>query len=331
MATKYDIKRFSSSKDPDFVAALNIYCREISPGIYTNSDDIAYWIDRYQAYRPDELFIFGLYINNQISGFAQFVYMAEEELIFVDYMAIRADRRGHNSFYEFVSQIKDFVDQNYFRYGYILVEYPYMTHDGKEPSGETKRMIRLLKLLDFGVLKAPYFQPAHGTNNQESHMKSFLMIYTKKEEQEIRKETYLKIVKALYFKHYLRWYEPIDKDITAYKKYIDALYVKIAALVDKSIIIKINGYKRDEPPLTSGEESPKIPFMLYGVFIIVLTIAMSVMSRYFQIKLSSIIIFWLLSLLSFFALVAVFGNSKTALHIFNTLIKSINRLSGKAK
>lgn len=331
MATKYDIKRLTNPKDHDFGMAMNIYLNDIDPKIYTNSNDIAYWLENYQKFRPDELFILGLYINNRIVGFAQFVYLAEEKLIFVDYMAIKSDHRGNNSFYEFVAQIKEFLEKNNIHYAYIVIEYPYMNHGSNEPSDESKRFIRLLKLLDFGVIKAAYFQPAHGLANQESFMRSTLMIYSKKELKEIKRETYLNIVRAMLYKHYYRWYEPIERDIMAYKKHLDGIFEKISADVNKNAVIKINGYKREEPPVAGPAEKRKVPYLLFGLFITLLAIVMAVMNRYFEITVVGVIAFWVLSLMSFFALVAVFGNSKSALHIFDTLVKPLGRFFGKSK
>jgi len=329
MRTKYDIKRFTSSEDQDFVDALNIYNIETDVHIYTNSNDIAYWMEHCKDYQPDELFFVGFYINNRIAGFAQFVYISEEEIIFIDYMVISKHRRGNNSFYEFVSQLKDFIERSNIHFNYVVVEYPFMNHGSDEPADDAKRIIRLLKMQSFGVIRAPYYQPAHGLGNQESSMKAFLLIYSKNNLKEIRTETYLTIVSALLYKHYYRWYEKIEKNIDQYRKHLDSIYRQISAELGKKKLLKINGYKREEAPPRPPPET-KVPYALFALFITLSTMAMAIINHYSQLSVIGVVVFWLLSLVSFFAIVAAFGNSK-AEKVFNSLLKSFNRAFGKVK
>ena len=331
--TWYDVKRFQNSKSDGFAEALNIYCKETDARIYTSDNQINYWLENYKKFYPDELIILGLLINEHIVGFAQFVYMAEEKIIFFDYMAISEECRPNGAFSALIGEINNYIDKNNMHFNYIVVEYPNFSHVGDEPSKKSREMQRLLKWHNFNVINAAYYQPAHGLKNQESFMKSRLMIYSKDRLAEIKKETYLSIVSTLLYKHYYRWYENFEKDIALYKKHLDNIFEKITADVSKSKIIKVNGYKVDD--LTPSPPPPppkkKTPYLMFIMIISGFTVIMAAVNTYFKMGLSGTAFFWLLSLISFLVFVAISDNPKSATTLFKSLLKSINQFFDKLK
>lgn len=331
MSINYDLRSYASSKDPELLEALKIYARETPGCIYTNSNEILYWLDNYQQFRPDRLFVVGFYVNNKVAGFAQLVYMHDEKIIFFDYMTIANEYRGINSFYEFVAQIKSFVDSRSLEYNYAVVESPFMNHDSNEPSEDAILLIRLLKMQGFGVIKARYFQPAHGLKNKESEMQGRLLIYSKNKIKEIRRETFLLILSTIIFKHYARWYDGIEDNYEGYHKYLESLYRRTIKLLNKAEVIGVNGYKLVESTSSVPKAPPNTTYVLFMLLISSVSAVMAVVCQSRGINLLTAMGFWLLSLLSFFALVAVFGHSKDAFKIFQEIMKPLTRFFHRAK
>jgi hypothetical protein len=331
MATKYELRCYANSRDPDVIEALNIYSRETPACIYTNSNEIIYWLENYRQHSPDQFFILGFYVNDKVAGFAQLIYMSDVKIIFFDYMAIARELRGINSFYEFVAQIKCFIESKNIEYNYVVVESPFMNHDKAEPSVDAILLIRLLKMQGFGVIKAPYFQPAHGVKNKESEMKGFLLIYSKNKIKDIKRDTYLNILSTIIFKHYGRWYEPFENDSNTYSKYLETLYQRTIKMLSKADVIGVNGYKQVEPVSSQQNDNLNITYVFFLVLLATISAVMAVVCQWMGINLFTVAIFWLLLLGSLFALMAVFGKSKDAFKIFQEIMKMLNRLFHKER
>ena len=71
--------------------------------------------------------------------------------------------------------------------------------------------------------------------------------------------------------------------------------------------------------------------MLFTAIITFLTITMALINHYLQLKTIGIVIFWLLALVSFFSLVAVFGESKSAEKVIKTIMQPLIKVFGKLK
>jgi hypothetical protein len=246
--SSYRLKRFLTSKDPDFASALLIYVRYTPPSIRSDSREITYWLDHFTNSFGDSLYIFGFYRNKQLVAYAQATYFPEEYLYFIDYVTIDERHRGNNVFFELVEQMKQYLENAHPEYRYGVTEV--MNEPGQDrPSPAKKSLIRLLKLCGFRVIHAPYFQPRLMLNDSESELLGSLLIYCPSALDKIRSETYLSILHTLYYEHYLRWQgiEPGSKG--AYKKHLNALYSKIEANIRDKATLVVNGYREVLPSL----------------------------------------------------------------------------------
>ncbi len=74
-------------------------------------------------------------------------------------------------------------------------------------------------------------------------MRAILMIYTPVVVKQIKKETFLQIVNAIYFKYFLRWYDEfLDEDSKIkYTRSLHALAEKIESELGTKKTIEING------------------------------------------------------------------------------------------
>jgi hypothetical protein len=247
--SSYRLKRFLSSKDPDFASALLIYIRYTPPSIRSDSREITYWIDHFTNSFGDLLYVFGFYRNKQLVAYAQATYFPEEYLYFIDYVTIdERYRGGENVFFELVAHMRQYLENAHPEYRYGVTEV--MNEPGQDrPSPAKRSLIRLLKIIGFRVIHAPYFQPRLMLSDSESELSGSLLIYTPSAIDRIHSETYLSILRTLYYVHYLRW-QSIEPGVKgAYKKHLNALYSKVEADIrDKSTLI-VNGYREAPPPL----------------------------------------------------------------------------------
>lgn len=243
MRTVYELKRFKNSKEQDLTKALIIYSHNIEPFLRTDTREIIYWLDEYPRRFKDQFIILGLYLNNSIIGFAQLAYFKEVKLIFVDYIVIQKESRGNNTFYEFVEEIRTFLITENIEFDYILAEVGGFD-ENKEPAASTRNLIRLLKMIGFGVIKTNYFHPRLGKNNYESEFLSVLMLYSPDEKKSIKKETFFLLLDTIYFNHYKRWYDVFfdEKTKAEYGKRLIKLVEKNHEELRKKDSVEVNGY-----------------------------------------------------------------------------------------
>jgi hypothetical protein len=244
MKTTYELKRFKTSSSPDFAKALKLYAENIEPSYRTDTNEITYWVDNFERQFGDAFIVLGLYLNGLLIGFTELAYFKEERFVQVDYLVIEKSYRKNNAFYEFVDKIGTFLIEEAIVFDYIICEVG-CYFDNLEPTESSKTLIRLLKMSHFGVIKCAYYVPQLGHRNYESQMRAILMIYSNDEIKQLKKETYLMIINALFYKYYERWYRLVfnDQEQIAYKKAIDQLFEHIKKDVDQRKVIEINGYQ----------------------------------------------------------------------------------------
>ncbi|QQL50261.1 hypothetical protein [Mucilaginibacter ginkgonis] len=244
MKTTYEIKRFKTSNSPDLAKALKLYAENIEPAYRTDTNEIIHWLDNFEFQYGDHFVVLGLYLNKILIGFTELAYFKEERFVQVDYLVLDKPYRKNNAFYEFVDKIAGFLADEEFIYDYVICEVG-CYFDNLEPTESSKMLIRLLKMSHFGVIKCAYFVPQLGHHNYESQMRAVLMIYSNDEIKQLKKETYLMIISALYYKYYERWYSIVFNytERANYKIALDQLYTIIKKDVDHRKTIDINGYK----------------------------------------------------------------------------------------
>jgi hypothetical protein len=244
MKTTYELKRYKTSNSPDFARALKLYAENIEPSYRTDTNEITYWLDNFERQFGDLFAVLGLYLNGLLIGFTEIAYFKEERFVQVDYIVIDKTYRKNNTFYEFVDKIAGFLEEESIVFDYIICEVG-CYFDNLEPTESSKTLIRLLKMSHFGVIKCAYYVPQLGHRNYESQMRAILMIYSNDELKQLKKETYLMVINALYYKYYLRWYSAVfnEREQLDYKKAIDQLFEYIKKDVDHRKSIEINGYQ----------------------------------------------------------------------------------------
>lgn len=273
MKSTYEIRHFKNSGDPELIKALALYSQNIEPALRTDSREIMYWIDKYNKSFEDSFFILGFYLNGVLIGFSEIAYFIKERIIIADYLVIEKQFRKNNTFYEFVQKIEEFLLSKNLSVDYVVVEIGYYNEE-LEPPEKSKHMIRLLKMAGFSVVKCNYYTPSLGINNYESQMKSVLMLYSLDGTKKIRKDTFLQIVHAIYFKYNQRWYNAfLDEDQKIeYQKGLNRLLSKIEKDISKKEFIEINGYGglfSQLPPDSGIFERHKLLKIITGILLFI--------------------------------------------------------------
>ena len=239
--SSYKLKRLLSSRDPDFAAALLLYVRNTAPGVRTDTNEIAYWLDEFAKRFGDPFYVFGFFRDRQLVGFAEAAYLRAERLFALDYIVIDEAYRRNNVFFEFVDHLKRHLEESHPEYRYGIVEVCYGLGETCPPPSSCL-LTRLLKIQGFHVIHAPYYQPRLRLDDAESEMQGDLLIYSPSPINAIQTETYLAIVRALYYKYYLPWKSLEETTADSYKKHIDRLFGKVEASVKKRKSISVNGH-----------------------------------------------------------------------------------------
>jgi hypothetical protein len=68
LSAAYRLKRFRTSRDPDFAAALILYARNTAAALRTDTNEITYWLDNFSARFGNPFYVFGFYRNRQLVG-----------------------------------------------------------------------------------------------------------------------------------------------------------------------------------------------------------------------------------------------------------------------
>jgi hypothetical protein len=241
-ASLYRLKQLTSASDPDFAAAMLLYVRNTRGEERTDTNEIAYWLDQFRGTFGDIMYAFAFFKNHDLVGYAQAVYFVREEMLAIDYLVVDAPHRGNNVFFEFVDQLKQFFDETHPSYRYALAEVCY--GPGREfPSPHAALVIRLLKMQGFRLVRATYFQPRMLLADAESEMRADLLLHSREAIDSLHAETFLDLVRTLYFKHYQRWQTIVKQDEPAlYAKHLDTLFARVRTAVGRRESVVVNGH-----------------------------------------------------------------------------------------
>lgn len=328
----YRLKRFVTADDPEFAAALLLYVRNTSPEMRTDTNEISYWLEEFAKQFGNPFYTFGFFRDRELVGYAEAAYFAAEGLIALDYIVIDQAHRRNNVFYEFLDHLRRFLEETHPEYRYGVAEVCY--GPGQVYATQASALVtRLLKLQGFRVIRAPYYQPRLTVEDAESEMPGDLLIYGSAPIESLRTETYLSIVRTLYYRYYLPWKSIKPKEYQQYEKYIDALYHRIEGKLKRTKTIVVNGHQAVLAP-PDKEPTPKIHgtvlFAFQSLALILLAAAsMLALKAAFNLSNTSFFLIYTFALLSFFATAGIV--SKEARKIFAQLLSFLKFLSRRKR
>lgn len=224
----YAIKHFENSKDKDFVKALKIYNDSIPFDTKTKTNEIIYFADNCNLQNNRIMYFLGLYINNEIVGYVEAGYLVNSKTIIIDYIVIKEEYHLNSVFYPLFGLIQKFFSDELVDYDFMVTEVS--TKCIGDVDSESFFSRKMLQLEDFRVANQIYIQPKLGIGNEESNFEFQLLIRSKHALSVIKTETYLSIVKDIYYEHYYAWYSVVDPSHkTEYKKHIDEQFEYISS------------------------------------------------------------------------------------------------------
>lgn len=102
MDTNYRIKQVKSAKDKDLIEALDIYMHMVDVNSETSTTQIRDYIqNKYDDIR--KMFFYILYVNDKVVGFAEYGYLPNSGVLFIDYIC--TSLRNPTFFYNFYQML----------------------------------------------------------------------------------------------------------------------------------------------------------------------------------------------------------------------------------
>lgn len=229
----YSIKRFENSKDKDFTKALKIYNDSIPVDTKTSTNEIVYFADNCNLQKKRIMYFLGLYIDGEVVGYVEAGYLIKTKTIIIDYIVIKDEFHLNSAFYPLFGLVQKFFSDELIDYNFIVTEVS--TKCVGEVDSESFFSRKMLQLEDFRIAKQRYIQPKLGIENEESNFEFQLLIRSKQPLTTLKVDTYLAIVKDIYYEHYYAWYsamEPLHE--AEYKNHIDEQYEYICSELQNS-------------------------------------------------------------------------------------------------
>lgn len=222
---RFAIKRITKPSNEDYISALKIYNETTPPDIKTNTNEITYWFEQNRNELPFEIMLFSLYLNNMVVGLAMLTYLKKQKTIIFEYLALQPSFRLNAVFFTYISLLQNYINDSNTDVAYYIIEIN-NRNKGENIDKESRLFKRLFCLENYGKINALYYSLPLGLYNHESYFESLLYIKTNDNISQISKETYIDLVKAIYFDYYLFWYQPFmsNNEYIEYKKKVERVY-----------------------------------------------------------------------------------------------------------
>lgn len=233
LENKFSIRRIRKPSDNDYIQALKIYNEQTPVSIKTNTNEISHWLINKKEHKSFELMVFTLYLDDKVIGFAMISYVAQYKIIIIDYMALSTQYRVNTTFFTYLNLLQNYLIETATPVNYYVVEIS-NKDNGNNIDRESRFFRKLICLEDFNKLDAQYYTLQLGIDDYESNFEAFIYIKSVDSTSNISKDTYLNIVKSIYYSYYEAWYVPFltEDEKEQYKAHIDSQY----ELIKKSIM-----------------------------------------------------------------------------------------------
>ena len=151
---------------------------------------------------------FALYYSEELAGFAMMSYIRAQRIAILEYVALETQYRVNTVFFTYINLLESYLHINQYDVAFILNEVS-NRRNGSDIDKESQIFSKLLCIEGFGKIEAPYVTPPLGTNNFESSFDAFLFAKSSGDVHALERQTYLEIVRSIYFDYFLVWYEHV--------------------------------------------------------------------------------------------------------------------------
>jgi hypothetical protein len=234
VTASYEVKLLKSAHDKEFAAAINAYLASTPAEIRTDTNEIAYWLDRTntgESASKRRLYFFDLLYNGNVIGYSEIAFLKLRKVVFIDYVALDTIYQKNSFFYIFLNLLMNYFSSNNIDYHYIIAEVS-VRNEGRDIDQESAFFKQMVAKEDFLLVNAPYRQPFLGMHNGESNFDCNMLLKPISETHHITKQTYLSIVHDIYYEHYLAWYQPFFSQ-EEYSEYEGHLQQQFDLIKDK--------------------------------------------------------------------------------------------------
>jgi hypothetical protein len=235
---KFAIKRVIKETDSGYLQALRIYNETTPVEIKTNTNEIVHWIKKEGIFKT---MVFALYLDEEVIGFSMVCYIVANKIAVIEYLALKSQYRINSAFFSYIGLLQDYLRESDIEVSYYVTDISYKG-EGKNIDKESKLFKKLICLEGFGRINSIYYTPPLGLTNYESEFESFLYLKTSDNIKQINKETYLDIIRAIYYDYYYEWYKDFlldSKDINEYKMKIDNCFAFVKKSIDNNLSCEI--------------------------------------------------------------------------------------------
>lgn len=242
LENRYAIRRILKSSDDGYMEALKIYNESTPVDIKTNSNEITYWIDSYTPSIAFEPFIFVLYLDSKLIGLAMLGYLTNRRIFVYDYIALKDSHRFNTAYFAYINLINNYINMNGYKVDYFTVEIS-NKNAGKDIDKESRVFLKLLCLEGFCAVNTLYCTLPLGVDNFESCFEASL--YIKKSGDiisSVTRETFLNIVKGIYYDYYETWYSKFlsSGEMDSFRKNINLCFKEVEDSTISNPILNVN-------------------------------------------------------------------------------------------
>lgn len=252
ISRSYCLRRFASSRDPEYAAALAIYISTVTPDIRTSSNQITYWLDRSYAEFGDEFCVCEFIEDGRVIGFAEFAYFRSAAVLALDYLSLHTQHQSQSQYLQFTRMVREWIDAQPFEFDFAVTEIPF--ESSGTPGERTQLEAELYRQMGFGVVHCEFGQAPLGLDNPQSDMPAHLLVMGRRGLSAIRAETVLHLIETVYYQHYLRWYTPFLSDTAPYKAKLDRKFATLQRALSGIEDVPVNGSKMLSPPVPVSQK-----------------------------------------------------------------------------
>lgn len=237
---KFSIRRVQKATDEEYIAALRIYNETTPFEIRTETNEITYWLSQNPDNELFELYMFVLYLDDKMIGLSMTTYIKRTKVVVDEYLAVLEQYRINTIFLIYLSLIQSYYKEHNIEYSYYVTEIS-NKNSGNDINRESQISLKVLCTDEFGKINAPYYTLPLGLDNHESNFEAILYIKTNDTIKNISKETYLQIVKSIYYDYSYTWYKKFlsTGELQKYHQEVDRNYNLILQKVSQEDIINV--------------------------------------------------------------------------------------------
>jgi len=222
---KFKIRRVSKATDNEYLEALKIYNGTTPYEIRTSSNEITYWLTNRNETNGFEIYLFVLYLNDEIIGLSMTTYIKTTKIVIDEYLAVEDPFRLNLVLLSYQSLLQNYFQVNAIEVAFFITEIS-NKNNGQSVDKESRISMKMLCMEDYGKVSALYYTLPLGLTNHESSFEAFLYLKSNDMINALSNETYLGIIKSIYYDYYITWYTPFltVTQLDEYKQKVEHYY-----------------------------------------------------------------------------------------------------------